>query len=127
MNEKPIEGPICFISRKIKPTESRDGESPMEFLFLVWALEKLNYLLEGCDFEVRKYCTAGKSLLNRKTPHRHMLRWQIAIQEYRGNMRIVHKDGSIHKNAYGISRWPLPNHIENLAYLPEDTSPQIPI
>ncbi|MBW0553922.1 hypothetical protein O181_093637 [Austropuccinia psidii MF-1] len=56
-----------------------------------------------------------------------MLRWQIAIQEYRGNMIIVHKDGNIHKNAYGLSIWPLPNNIDNPAYVPEEDSPQIPI
>ncbi|MBW0585126.1 hypothetical protein O181_124841 [Austropuccinia psidii MF-1] len=56
-----------------------------------------------------------------------MLRWQIAIQEYRGNMTIVHKDGNIHKNADGLSRWPLPNNIDNHAYVPEEASPQIPI
>ncbi|MBW0517954.1 hypothetical protein O181_057669 [Austropuccinia psidii MF-1] len=41
-NYKPVEGPICFISRKIKQTESRYGESQMECLCRVWALEKLN-------------------------------------------------------------------------------------
>ncbi|MBW0556385.1 hypothetical protein O181_096100 [Austropuccinia psidii MF-1] len=56
-----------------------------------------------------------------------MLRWQIAIQEYRGNMTIVHKDGNIHNNADGLSRWPLPNNIDNLAYFLEEASPQIPI
>ncbi|MBW0486708.1 hypothetical protein O181_026423 [Austropuccinia psidii MF-1] len=56
-----------------------------------------------------------------------MLRWQIAIQEYRGNVNIVHKDGIIHKNAEGPSRWPLPNNIDNPAYVPEEASPQIPI
>ncbi|MBW0565986.1 hypothetical protein O181_105701 [Austropuccinia psidii MF-1] len=25
INDKPVEGPICFISRKIKPTEARYG------------------------------------------------------------------------------------------------------
>ncbi|MBW0573987.1 hypothetical protein O181_113702 [Austropuccinia psidii MF-1] len=56
-----------------------------------------------------------------------MLRWQIAIQGYRGNMTIVHKDENIHKNADGPSRWPLPNDIDNSAYVPEEASPQIPI
>ncbi|MBW0516226.1 hypothetical protein O181_055941 [Austropuccinia psidii MF-1] len=42
INDKPVEGPICFISRKINPTEARYGASQMEFLCLVWALEKLN-------------------------------------------------------------------------------------
>ncbi|MBW0578905.1 hypothetical protein O181_118620 [Austropuccinia psidii MF-1] len=62
-----------------------------------------------------------------KTPNRHILRWKIAIQEYRGNMTIVHKYGNIHKNADGLSRWALPNNIDNPSYVPEEASPQIPI
>ncbi|MBW0503024.1 hypothetical protein O181_042739 [Austropuccinia psidii MF-1] len=38
INDKPMEGPICFISRKIKPTEARYGKSQMECLCLVWDL-----------------------------------------------------------------------------------------
>ncbi|MBW0554169.1 hypothetical protein O181_093884 [Austropuccinia psidii MF-1] len=127
INDKPVEVPICFISRKIKPTEARYDASQMECLCLVWALEHLNYFLEGCVFEVITDFTAVKSLLNMKKPNRHMLRWQIAIQEYRGNMNIVHKDLNIHKNADGLSRWPLLNNIDNPAYVPEEASPQIPI
>ncbi|MBW0545156.1 hypothetical protein O181_084871 [Austropuccinia psidii MF-1] len=127
INDKPVEGPIFFISRKIKPTEARYRASQMEFLCLVWALEKLNYFLEGCVFEVIKDCTTVKSLFNMKTPNRNILRWQIAIQEYRGNMNIVHKDGNIHKIADGLSRFPLPDNIDNPAYVPEESSPQIPI
>ncbi|MBW0561752.1 hypothetical protein O181_101467, partial [Austropuccinia psidii MF-1] len=127
MNDKPVEGPICFISRKIKPTEARYGENQMECLCLFWALEKLNYFLERCVFEVITYFTIVKSLLKMKTPNRHMLRWQIAIQEYRGNMTIVHKDGNINKNEDELSRWPQPNKIDNSAYVPEKASTQIPI
>ncbi|MBW0567036.1 hypothetical protein O181_106751 [Austropuccinia psidii MF-1] len=87
INDEPVEGPICFISRQVKPTEARYGAGQME----------------------------------------HMLRWQIAIHEYRGNMTIVQKDGNIHKSADGLSRSPLPNNIDNPAYVPEEASPQIPI
>ncbi|MBW0577318.1 hypothetical protein O181_117033, partial [Austropuccinia psidii MF-1] len=90
-------------------------------------LEKLIYFLEGCGLEVITDFTAVKSLFNMKTPNRHMLRWKIAMQEYRGNMTIAHKYGNIHKNADGLSRWPLPNNIGNPAYVPEEASPQIPI
>ncbi|MBW0513766.1 hypothetical protein O181_053481 [Austropuccinia psidii MF-1] len=62
-----------------------------------------------------------------KTPNRYMLRSQIAIQEYRGNMTIAHKDGNIHKNEDGLSRWKLPNNIDNPSYVPEEASPQIPM
>ncbi|MBW0546149.1 hypothetical protein O181_085864 [Austropuccinia psidii MF-1] len=42
-------------------------------------------------------------------------------------MTIVKKDGKVHKNADGLSRWPLPNDIDNPAYVPEEPLPQIPI
>ncbi|MBW0535787.1 hypothetical protein O181_075502 [Austropuccinia psidii MF-1] len=125
--DTPVEGPICFISRKIKPTEARYGASQMECLCLVWALEKPNCFLEGCVFEVITDYTTVKSLLNMKTPNRHMLRWQIAVHEYRGNMTIVHKDGNINKDVDGLIRWPLPSNIDNPSYVPEEASSQIPI
>ncbi|MBW0518496.1 hypothetical protein O181_058211 [Austropuccinia psidii MF-1] len=101
INDKNVAGTICFIYMQIKPTEAKYGESQTECLCLVWALEKLNYFLEGCVFEVITDCTTVKSLLNMKTPNIHMLRWQIAIQEYRGNMTIFQKYGNIHTNADG--------------------------
>ncbi|MBW0544905.1 hypothetical protein O181_084620 [Austropuccinia psidii MF-1] len=127
IDDKPLEGPICFIYRKIKLTEARYGASQMVSLCLVWALEKINFFLKGCIFEVITDFTAVKSLLNMKSPNRHMLRWKIAIQEYRGNMTIVHKHVNIHKNADGLSRSPLPNNIDNPDYVQEEADPQIPI
>ncbi|MBW0556851.1 hypothetical protein O181_096566 [Austropuccinia psidii MF-1] len=117
VNDNPHEGPFCFISRQIKPTEARYGASQMERLCLVWALEKLHYYLDGSVFEVITDCNAVKSL-NMQTPNRHMLRWQIAIQEYRGNMTIVHKAGNIHNNVDVLSRWALPNTPDSPAYVP---------
>ncbi|MBW0577417.1 hypothetical protein O181_117132 [Austropuccinia psidii MF-1] len=99
----------------------------MECLCLVWALGKLNYYLDGSGFEVITDCNAMKSLLKMKTPNIHMLRWQIAIQEYRGNMTIVHKAGNIHKNADELSRWALANTPDTQAYVPLEEEPQIPI
>ncbi|MBW0562833.1 hypothetical protein O181_102548 [Austropuccinia psidii MF-1] len=127
INEKLVEGPICFISRQIKPAEARYGESQMECLCLVWALKKLNYFLEGCVFEVITDCTSVKSLLNMKPPNKNILRWKIAIQEYRGNLIIVQEDGNIHKHSDRLSRWKLPNNIDNPNYVPAEASPQIPI
>ncbi|MBW0511027.1 hypothetical protein O181_050742 [Austropuccinia psidii MF-1] len=62
-----------------------------------------------------------------KTPNSNMLKLEIAIQEYRGNITIVHKDGNIQKNVDRLSRCPLPNNIDNPAYVPEEAFPQIPI
>ncbi|MBW0501648.1 hypothetical protein O181_041363 [Austropuccinia psidii MF-1] len=70
VNDKPYEGPVCFNSRQIKPTETRYGAIQMEFLCLVWALEKLHYYIDGSVFEVITDCNAVKSLLNMKKPNR---------------------------------------------------------
>ncbi|MBW0499653.1 hypothetical protein O181_039368 [Austropuccinia psidii MF-1] len=86
---KPREGVICYISRQMKYSEARYGATQTGCLYLVWDLERLHYYLEGAVFEFYTDCTSLKSLLNMKTTNRHMLRWQIAIQEYRGNMAII--------------------------------------
>ncbi|MBW0517123.1 hypothetical protein O181_056838 [Austropuccinia psidii MF-1] len=121
INDKHVEGPICFISRKINLTEERYGESQMEFLCLVWAFEtKLHYYFDGTVFDVITDCNAVKSLLNMNTQNRHIIRWQISIQEYRGNMTIVHKSGNIHKNADGLSRWALAKTTANPEWVPHE-------
>ncbi|MBW0491433.1 hypothetical protein O181_031148 [Austropuccinia psidii MF-1] len=99
----------------------------MECLSLVWAPEKLHYYLAGNVFEVVTDFNSVKSLHSMKTPNRHILRWKITIQEYRGNMTIVHKAVNIHNNAYGFSIWELPTTSYNPAYVPENSEHQIPI
>ncbi|MBW0542439.1 hypothetical protein O181_082154 [Austropuccinia psidii MF-1] len=54
------------------------------------------------------------------TPNRNMLRWKIAIHEYRGNMTIAHESTNIHKNADGLSIWALENTPENPAWVPQE-------
>ncbi|MBW0552323.1 hypothetical protein O181_092038 [Austropuccinia psidii MF-1] len=123
---EPREGVSCYISRQLKDSEAKYGAVHTEFLFLVWALEKLHHCLEGAVFEVFTDCTALKSLLNMKTTNRHMLRWQIAIQEYGGKMTIIYKEVKSHTNADSLSRWPLDNVKSNPAYDPEGAA-NIPI
>ncbi|MBW0515472.1 hypothetical protein O181_055187 [Austropuccinia psidii MF-1] len=62
-----------------------------------------------------------------KIPKRQILRWQIVIQEYRGNMNIFHKARNIHKNSDKISRWALANTPDTQAYVHLEAEPQIPI
>ncbi|MBW0542381.1 hypothetical protein O181_082096 [Austropuccinia psidii MF-1] len=122
----PREGVIFYISRKWKDSEARYGATQIKCLCLLWDLEKLHCYLEGAVFEFYTDCTALKYLLNMKTNNRHMLRWKIAIQEYRGNMTIIYKEGKSHTNADGLSRWPLDNFKINPAYYPE-VAAKIPI
>ncbi|MBW0482194.1 hypothetical protein O181_021909 [Austropuccinia psidii MF-1] len=66
IDDKPTEGPVCYISRQIKTTEARFCASQMECLFFVLALEKLHYYFYGSVFSVIIDCNAVKSLLNKK-------------------------------------------------------------
>ncbi|MBW0589084.1 hypothetical protein O181_128799 [Austropuccinia psidii MF-1] len=113
---EPTEGVICCIYGQLKDSGARYGATQTECLFLVWALEKVQYYLEGAVFEVYTECTALKSLLNMNTTNRHILTWQIAIQQYRGNMTMIYKKGKSHTNADGLSRWPLDNVKRNPVY-----------
>ncbi|MBW0561396.1 hypothetical protein O181_101111 [Austropuccinia psidii MF-1] len=61
-----------------------------------------------------------------KTTNRHILRWQIAIQEYRGKMTIIYKEGKSHTNADGLSRWPFDNVKRNPAY-DSEVAAKVPI
>ncbi|MBW0537237.1 hypothetical protein O181_076952 [Austropuccinia psidii MF-1] len=70
---------------------------------IILNLEELHYYFDGSVFEVITDCNAVKFLLNMKTPNRDMLRCQIPIQEYKGNMTIVHKARNIHKNSDGFN------------------------
>ncbi|MBW0567750.1 hypothetical protein O181_107465 [Austropuccinia psidii MF-1] len=119
VDDEPREGLIYYIFRKLKDLEARYGATQTECICLVWSLEKLNYSLDGAVFEVYTDCTDLKSLLNIKTTNRHTLRGQIAIQEYRGNMTVIYKEGKSHTNADALSRWPLDNVKSNAAYDPE--------
>ncbi|MBW0493935.1 hypothetical protein O181_033650 [Austropuccinia psidii MF-1] len=103
IDDKRKEGPVCYISRQTKLTEARYGATR-------WSA----------------YVYSMKSLLNMKTPNKHRLRWKNGIQEYRGNITIVHKEGNIHNNADGLSRWALTNTSDNPDYVPLEAEPQIP-
>ncbi|MBW0471292.1 hypothetical protein O181_011007 [Austropuccinia psidii MF-1] len=54
-----------------------------------------------------------------------MLRWKIAIQEYRSKMIIFYKAGNIPNNSDGLGRWALANTPDNPAYVPLEAEPQI--
>ncbi|MBW0475838.1 hypothetical protein O181_015553 [Austropuccinia psidii MF-1] len=75
--------------------------------------------MEGAVFEVYTDVPAIKSLLYMKTINRHILRWQIAIQEYRGNLTIIYKLGKSRTNSDSLSIWPLDNFKRNPPYDPE--------
>lgn len=118
------ERPIAFISRRLRPSEERYAATQLECLGLIWALEKLYYYLDGAQLEVYTHCQAIKTLMTVKNPNRHMLRWQLAVQEHRGHMTVIHRPGKDNKNVDGLSRSALPNDKTNPA---SDLTEDVPI
>ncbi|MBW0466150.1 hypothetical protein O181_005865 [Austropuccinia psidii MF-1] len=55
-----------------------------------------------------------------------MLNWQIAIQEYRGNITIISKERESYTNLDVLTRWPPDNLKNNQSYDP-DVEVKIPI
>lgn len=106
---------ICFISRQLNAAEEKYSTPQLECLAVVWALEKLHVFLDGVNFIVWTDAGAMKSLMDMQSPSRHMLRWQLAVQEYRNFMTIRHRAGKSNGAADGLSRCPLPNDESNPA------------
>ncbi|MBW0512755.1 hypothetical protein O181_052470 [Austropuccinia psidii MF-1] len=125
--EKSTEGTVCYISRQINSTKDRYAARQMKCLCFLLTLKQLHYYIDGSDFEVITDCNAIKLLINMKSPNRNMLRWQIAIQECRYQMNMVHKEGYTHNNLDGLSRWALANNPDSPAYVPLEAEPRIPI
>lgn len=125
-DDQKVEHPIVFISRKLKDTEKRYGASNLECLAVVWMLDKLHFYLDGAQFSIVTDCIAVRSLLTAKWTHRQLIRWQAAIQAYRGRITIRHRAGTMNDNADGPSRAPLPNtHSNPAADLDPDQSIEI--
>ncbi|GEM09729.1 retrotransposon polyprotein [Rhodotorula toruloides] len=106
---------ICFISRQLNAAEEKYSTPQLECLAVVWALEKLHVFLDGVNFTVWTDAGAMKSLMDMQSPSRHMLRWQLAVQEYRNFMTIRYRAGKANGAADGLSRCPLPNDESNPA------------
>ncbi|MBW0503454.1 hypothetical protein O181_043169 [Austropuccinia psidii MF-1] len=99
----------------------------MELLCLVCTLDRLHYHLDGSFFEVITDFNEVKSLLKMKKPIGHMLRCQISIQDYGGNMKLAHEAGNIHKNSDRLSMWESANTPYSLANVPLEAEPKISI
>lgn len=111
---------ICFISRTSRGAGMRYAATQLECLEVVWALEKLQYDLDGSPFELITECAAVKFLLGMKTPNRHMFGWQLATQEYGGRMTISHRPESINPKADILSGCQWPNDSNTPAAVPEE-------
>ena len=81
--------PILYISRKLKPAETRYSAIERECLALVWAVKTLHSYLYGrkftlmTDHQPLAYISAAKYSNNR------VMRWALDLQIYRYNIKVI--------------------------------------
>ena len=95
---------ISYASRTLTKSESNYCVTKKEMLALVYFVKKFRHYLLGKKFEVRTDHKALSWLWNFKEPEDQIARWQAYLSEF--EMEIVHRKGSNHNNADGMSRRP---------------------
>jgi hypothetical protein len=94
--------PVEYLSRKLKPAETRYAVTERECLALVWAIQKLQAVLYGNDFVVQTDHAPLAYLQNAKLENARVMRWALLLQQYQ--FRVVAIKGSANIGADFMSR-----------------------
>ena len=78
-----VEHPVKYVSQKLSDTQLRYSTIERECLAIVWALTKLARYLLGREFTLQTDHRPLTFLKHSKTKNSRLLRWALAIQEYR--------------------------------------------
>ncbi|EIE75605.1 hypothetical protein G6F46_013041 [Rhizopus delemar] len=102
--DKEIDRPICFLSRKLTAAEMKYPTVEKELLGVVYALSKLRRYLVDKTFELFTDNTAVRYLFTKSDPGSRLQRWIIAVQEF--SFRVYHLPGKTNVVADIMSRYP---------------------
>ena len=96
--------PIIFGSRALTPTENRYSQIEREFLAIVFALKRFEYLLIGSKFELQTDNLPITKLFRKRIDalSNRLQRWMIAIQHFQ--FEVTHLRGSKNLVADALSR-----------------------
>ena len=78
--------PIAYISRALTKAELNYSTTEKEFLAVVWAFQKFHPYLHGTTVQVETDHQPLVSLIHKSHPPGRLLRWALALQEYRFTM-----------------------------------------
>ena len=92
--------PICYASRLLAPAERNYSISEQEGLAIVWAVQKFKTYLQGVQFTVVTDHIALAWLREKRNLHGRLM--ELEAFDY----RVVYKNGSSHKDADHLSRFP---------------------
>eukprot|EP00117_Sycon_ciliatum_P033802 scpid24014/ scgid4942/ Retrovirus-related Pol polyprotein from transposon 17.6; Protease; Reverse transcriptase; Endonuclease len=97
-----VERPIAFGGRIMSKAERNYDASDREALALVFFANHFRHYLLGREFTARTDNTALTALRATKEPRGRKARWIEALAEF--EFAVVHRPGSRHRNADGLSR-----------------------
>lgn len=97
-----IETPICFISRILKPYETRYSVSEKEMASVVFAITKLKFYLTAAHFTLETDHSALCFLMKNRFANSRIYRWSLLLQEY--SFTIKHRPGKQNVTADALTR-----------------------
>ena len=96
------ERPLVFASRVLSKTETNYSTTKREALVVVQAVKWFKFYLWGVQFVLRTDHSSLQWLFKQKDPDGMTFRMQQQLQEF--DFQVVHRTGSKHGNADGLSR-----------------------
>ena len=81
--------PICFVSRKLLPRETRYSIIERECLAIVWSVEKLGRYLCGRKFLLQTDHRPLKYLSTTRSANGRLARWTLSLSEYSFDVEYI--------------------------------------
>lgn len=113
--QEGTEYPIAFASRLCKGPETTLSSAEGELCALVYALGKFRSYLGFEEFDVITDSSALLSLHSNQNLSSKLTRWSVLLSEF--SFQIIHKQGSSHRNADGLSRCPQADEVGSQSQL----------
>ena len=135
--------PVAFISRQLNIHEKNYTVSEIECLAVIWAVGQFEHHLIDAPFTIVTDHAALVWLPTKKFENTRIMRWAMKLAEFK--YTVIHRPGTLHVNADGLSRAPVPDsapdpastddpmrsatdteprHIRRVALVPPGRSPQ---
>ena len=100
-----VERPIAYVSRSLKPAETRYAATHLEMLAVIYGINKFRHYVGGSKFMLQTDHRALEGIMKSKDLQGRMARWVTTLQEY--DFELQYRKGTANGNADALSRLPV--------------------